>query len=217
MGANRISSQPLRLEVHSSRREAESVFGRFAFVTLSVTLWSVLTIPNRAHPQGPAAEAVESSGPAASPGGTFFIQDPSGEWRAAPLESSVSESDDDVVSARDGRALQVPDYFVRKLRLDGVVTDVGVKLTADVTVEVVTPDRWFRVPLRFDQAILLDYQHQGTGEAAPDSERTANDGIAWFLNGGRTSTQAEPADSAAQDSRGRAITASVARLATVFR
>lgn len=115
----------------------------------------------------------------------IFKQDGNGQWRAVPL-SSAGLGEKGATGAKSAPAeAEIPDFFLSKLTLNGDVTDIGVELTADVTVQIITPDRWLRVPLRFDQALLLgvDHEHAGQGEAAPVLDGKPNEGISWLLRG----------------------------------
>ncbi|MBX3439907.1 MAG: hypothetical protein KF861_20625, partial [Planctomycetaceae bacterium] len=142
-------------------------------------------------PMGPAPGSTATTDSARRPAGAaspdggrvIFRQDANGHWQPVPLADVEFDHSPNRGDARRPGEPEIPDFFVSKLQLDGTATDGSIKMTADVTVEVVTPDRWLRVPLRFDQALLLDYQHKGSGEAAPDAARNANEGLAWFLYG----------------------------------
>ncbi|MGE4000318.1 MAG: hypothetical protein AB7I48_08885, partial [Planctomycetaceae bacterium] len=116
---------------------------------------------------------------------TIFKQDADGHWKPVPLVPDAFDENRSAPRQPLPDEPPVPDYFLSKLMLDGTVTETGVKLIADVTIEVVTPGRWFRVPLRFDQALLLDYEHEhaGAGDAAPEPEPQGGEGISWLVTG----------------------------------
>ncbi len=120
---------------------------------------------------------------ATKPARTIFKQDAKGQWSPVPLDSAAFDEIEPTSREPSANDPQVPDSFLSQLRLDGTVTDIGVDLTADVAVKVVTPDRWLRVPLRFDQALLIGVEHEGTGDAAPDLAHPGNEGISWLLKG----------------------------------
>ncbi len=147
------------------------------------------TIPGEEATNRPPAEAASPAKQPAAPGAatksarTIFKQDADGRWKPVPLDAAAFDEPEPASREMSSLDPQVPDAFLSQLRIDGAATDVGVELTADVTVKVVTPDRWLRIPLRFDQALLIGVEHTGTGEAAPDLAHPENQGISWLLKG----------------------------------
>ncbi|MCA9108457.1 MAG: hypothetical protein KDA52_00800, partial [Planctomycetaceae bacterium] len=74
-------------------------------------------------------------------------------------------------------------YFFSKLELNGTAHEKWVDLTASLTVHVVATDRWVLVPVRFDQASLLDFNHSGPGEISVPMENQQSRGLTWLLTG----------------------------------
>jgi hypothetical protein len=114
---------------------------------------------------------------------TIFKQDENGQWHPVPLNEAAFDQLAPGAAPRATTEPKIPDYFLSRLQLAGTAAADSVTITADVTVEIVADDRWLRVPLRFDQALLLEMEHEGDGQAAIDPVRSANQGISWLLRG----------------------------------
>ena len=115
---------------------------------------------------------------------TILQQDEDGNWQLVPLDSLKSNSNQSNPGSLVDPSPDVPDFFISKLELEGTANEEWVDLTASIFVHIVTPDRWFEVPLRFDQAALLDYEYIGEGDnSAPASDENAR-GLSWLFRGG---------------------------------
>lgn len=110
-------------------------------------------------------------------------QDADGNWRLVPLESLESKAVRSGAEESADAPPDVPDFFFSKLEIEGTANEEWVDLIALMTVHVVTPERWVEVPLRFDQASLLDYQHEGVGDNAAPVADDQTRGHSWLLRG----------------------------------
>ncbi|MCA9111459.1 MAG: hypothetical protein KDA52_16015, partial [Planctomycetaceae bacterium] len=116
-------------------------------------------------------------------GDTIYLQDENGEFRRMPLESLDQRSADRNYGSAKVFEPDVPDYFFSKLELDGTAHEKWIELTASLTVHLVATDRWVLVPVRFDQASLLDFKHSGPGEISAPTGNQQSRGLSWLLKG----------------------------------
>lgn len=116
-------------------------------------------------------------------GDVLYRRGPDGQPISVPVTEELLPTFGDVLESVAESEPLVPDYFISGLRLDGQVVENRAEVSAEIEIHVVAEDRWLRVPLRFDQALLLRYTHHGEGEAAPLVSEATGEGLTWMLRG----------------------------------
>lgn len=111
-----------------------------------------------------------------------YRRGPDGQWRRVPAETALKSISQSLEIDGDADPL-VSDYFISKLQIAGEAAEQWANLTAQLEVHVVRDDRWLEIPLRLDQALLLEYSHAGDGEAAPSAAGDRDQGLVWLLRG----------------------------------
>ncbi len=116
-------------------------------------------------------------------GDTIFQQDENGIFRRVPLESLKRATFPPNAAKTEDDTAESSDFFFSKLALDGTANEEWVELTASLTIRVVAVDRWVNVPVRFDQASLLDFKHSGPGDITVPAIGHKSRGLSWLLRG----------------------------------
>jgi hypothetical protein len=162
------------------------VSGWTRFCLLTLLLVSLLqALPRTARAQSEAAAEVGPVPAAQQPsetGDVIYLPDAGGGWQAVPVGERKLPSLLDLLQPADNEGADVPDYFISKLSLEGAVVNDWVELSARIDLRLIAADRWLRVPLRFDQGLLLSHEYEGEGEAAPSSGSGEN-GLTWMFRG----------------------------------
>jgi hypothetical protein len=130
----------------------------------------------------PEAGPLPATPPPPETGDIIYLPDAGGGWQAVPVGERKLPSLLDLLQPGDNEGEDVPDFFISKLHLEGAVVNDWVELTARIDLRLIAADRWLRVPLRFDQGLLLGHEYEGDGDAAPASG-TGENGLTWMFRG----------------------------------
>ncbi len=115
-------------------------------------------------------------------GDYIWQQGEDGKYRLVPLKSLEQQNQPQGLAESDD-APEESDYFFSKLELEGTANEEWAELTASVTVHLVPSERWVSVPMRFDQASLLDYKHDGPGDITAPGPTEPTRGLTWLMRG----------------------------------
>lgn len=126
------------------------------------------------------------AGSAQIPGDVIFLKGPDGQYVPVPKNATLMEYLDFV--RRKGRAPaaehQQSGYSVTSIALAGEADDERATLTAAIQIQVHADEDWVRVPLRLNEAVLVDTAYEGPGEAIFDHQGgSAETGHSWWLKG----------------------------------
>ena len=136
------------------------------------------TVDDSATPPPPATPV-----PLPAAGDVIYRKSADGTWRSEPVGDEPLPSLIDLLPAKPQTDPDVPEYFISKLLIDGTVNGETAEVSAHLEIRTLVKDRWLRIPLRFDQGVLLNYDYQGDGEVAPAVASRADAGLVWMLRG----------------------------------
>ncbi|MCA9077177.1 MAG: hypothetical protein KDA93_19275 [Planctomycetaceae bacterium] len=157
---------------------------QIGIILFGVLLWSLAGPRTLALAQdATATEAGRIFSSPSSAQDTILQQDEHGNWQLVPLKSLKPTDIRSDANEPDAPLPEVPDFFFSKLEIEGTANNEWVDLNASVTIHVVASDRWIEVPLRFDQASLLNLQHEGAGDNSAPVAVDRNRGLTWLLRG----------------------------------
>jgi hypothetical protein len=148
---------------------------------LLVSLLWALPVTARGQSESAAGPLTADQQPSEA-GEVIYLPDAKGDWKAVPVGERKLPSLLDLLQPADDEGTDVPDYFISKLNLEGAVVNDWAELSARIDLRLIAADRWLRVPLRFDQGLLLSHEYEGDGEAAP-AVGPGENGLTWMFRG----------------------------------